>query len=52
MSPKKLIAARSRSGGRITAISASRPTMIVSVWCRAWLQRQVTGFRTCMKLAI
>ncbi len=23
----------------------SRPTMIVSVWWRAWLQRQVTGLR-------
>ena len=48
----KASAARSRSGGRITAISASRPTMIVSVWWRAWLQRQVTGLRISMKLAI
>ena len=31
------------SGGRIAAISRSRPTMIVSVWWRAWLQRQNVG---------
>ena len=36
----------------MTAISGSRPTMIVSVWWRAWLQRQVTGLRMTMKLAI
>jgi hypothetical protein len=38
-------------GGRITAISGSRPTMIVSVWWRAWDQRQLTGLRMTMKLA-
>ena len=32
-----------------TTISGSRPTMIVSVWWRAWLQRQVTGLRMIMK---
>ena len=36
----------------MTAISGSRPTMIVSVWWRAWLQRQVTGLRMIMKQAI
>ena len=41
--PKKLSTTRARSGGRITAISGSRPTMIVSVWWRAWLQRHVAG---------
>ncbi len=50
--PVKASPAFSRSGGRITAISASRPTMMVSVWWRAWLQRQATGLRTTMKLAI
>ena len=39
--PKKLKTSRNRSGGRITAISGSRPTMTVSVWWRVWLQRQV-----------
>ncbi len=36
----------------MTAISGSRPTMIVSVWWRVWLQRQVTGLRMIMKQAI
>ena len=50
--PKKLSTTRNRSGGRITAISGSRPTMMVSLWWRAWLQRQVTGLRMIMKQAI
>ena len=40
------------SGGRGTAISGSRPTMIVSVWWRVWLQRQGVGSRSTMKQAI
>jgi hypothetical protein len=36
-------------GGRIATISGSRPTMIVSVWWREWLQRQATGLRIIMK---
>ena len=40
------------AGGRIAAISGSRPTMIVSVWWRAWLQRQIVGSRMIMKQAI
>ena len=36
----------------MTAISGSRPTMMVSVWCRAWLQRQTVGLRMIMKQAI
>ena len=34
--------------GRITAISGSRPTTSVSVWCRVWLHRQVVGSRMIM----
>jgi hypothetical protein len=49
--PMKASALRAMSGGRITAISGSRPTMIVSVWWRAWDQRQLTGLRITMKLA-
>ena len=33
-------------------ISGSRPTMIVSVWWRVWLQRQISGSRMIMKQAI
>jgi hypothetical protein len=49
--PTKASALRAKSTGRITEISGSRPTMIVSVWWRAWLQRQLTGFRMARKLA-
>ena len=38
-----LSSSRRTFGGRIAAISRSRPTMIVSVWWRAWLQRQKVG---------
>ena len=38
--------------GRGKAISASRPTMIVSLWWRAWLQRQTTASRITMNEAI
>ena len=38
--------------GRGKAISGSRPTMMVSVWWRAWLQRQTVGSRITMKQAI
>jgi hypothetical protein len=41
--PTMLTIIRAMSGGRIEAISRSRPTMIVSVWWRAWLQRQKVG---------
>ena len=34
--------------GRMTAISGSRPTTSVSVWCRVWLHRQVVGSRMIM----
>ena len=34
--------------GRGAPISASRPTMIVSLWCRVWLQRQTTDSRQTM----
>ena len=37
--------------GRITATSGSRPTMMVSVWWRVWLQRQTVGSRMIMKQA-
>ena len=40
------------TGGRGAMISGSRPTMIVSVWWRAWLQRQIVGLRIIMKQAI
>ena len=33
-------------------ISGSRPTMIVSVWWREWLQRHTTGLRIMKKQAI
>ena len=36
----------------VTAISGSRPTIIVSLWWRAWLQRQRVAFLTPMKEAI
>ncbi len=36
----------------MTAISTSRPTMMVSAWCRAWLHFQVVGLRISMKQAI
>ena len=42
-SPTTLTTSLATSGGRIAAISRSRPTMIVSVWWRAWLQRQNVG---------
>ena len=40
------------SGGRGTAISGSRPTMIVSLWWRVWLQRQTVDSRMTMNEAI
>ena len=39
-------------GGRGTAISGSRPTMIVSLWWRVWLQRQGVDSRITMNEAI
>ena len=39
-------------GGRIVMISGSRPTMIVSVWWRAWLHLQSVGFRKSIKHAM
>ena len=50
--PKNEVRIANRSGGRMTAISGSRPTMIVSVWWRVWLQRQIVGSRITMKQAI
>ena len=50
--PKKFRITLTSAGGRISTISGSRPTMIVSVWWRAWDQRQDTGLRTMQKLAI
>ena len=44
--------AASRLAGRCTAISGSRPTMIVSLWWRVWLQRQGVDSRSTMKEAI
>jgi len=38
-------------GGRGKTISASRPTMIVSVWCRKCDQRQNVALRASRKLA-
>ena len=38
-------------GGRITPISGSRPTMMVSVWWRVCDQRQISGSRIMMKQA-
>ena len=40
------------SGGRGTAISGSRPTMIVSLWWRVWLHRQTVASRITMNEAI
>lgn len=34
------------------ALSASRPTIEVSLWWRAWLQRQVAALRMILKRAI
>ena len=42
----------SQSVGRGTPISGSRPTTMVSVWWRAWLQRQTVGSRSTMNDAI
>ena len=39
-------------GGRGTAISGSRPTTIVSLWCRVWLHRQTMLSRITMNDAI
>ena len=50
--PKKFAKTRNSSGGRMTAISGSRPTIIVSVWWRVWLQRHSTGLRMIMNEAI
>ena len=47
-----LLARRASRGGRIATISGSRPTISVSVWWRAWLQRQTVGSRMIMKHAI
>ena len=49
---KKLAITLRMTVGRMTAISGSRPTMIVSVWWRAWLQRHTVGSRMIMKQAI
>ena len=32
----------------MAAISGSRPTISVSVWCRVWLHRQTVGSRMIM----
>ena len=50
--PKNLKNRVNQFGGRVTAISGSRPTMIVSLWWRAWLQRQRVDSRRTMKEAI
>jgi hypothetical protein len=47
-----LIASSATFGGRFTVISGSRPTTIVSVWWRVWLQRHTVGLRMIMKQAI
>jgi len=39
-------------GGLGTAISGSRPTMMVPLWWRVWLQRQTVDSRITMKDAI
>ena len=49
--PKKLAMRWPAAGGRMAMISGSRPTMIVSVWWRVWLQRQTVGSRMIMKQA-
>ena len=41
LSAKMLSRSETTSGGRGVMISGSRPTMIVSVWWRVWLQRQI-----------
>ena len=43
---------RATFGGRGTAISGSRPTTIVSLWCRVWLHRQTMLSRITMNDAI
>ena len=50
--PKNLSSSVDQFGGRVTAISGSRPTMIVSLWWRAWLQRQRVDSRRTMNEAI
>ena len=50
--PKNLKNRVNQFGGRVTAISGSRPTIIVSLWWRAWLQRQRVDSRRTMKEAI
>ena len=40
-----------RPAGRGKAISGSRPTTIVSVWCRAWDHRHSVGSRNSMNEA-
>ena len=50
-SPTTLTSSRASRAGRMTAISGSRPTIRVSVWCRVWLQRQVVGSRMIMNEA-
>ncbi len=52
LSAKMLRRSDATSGGRGVMISGSRPTMIVSVWWRVWLQRQISGSRMIMKQAI
>ncbi len=49
---KKLRTIALRLGGRGTAISGSRPTMIVSLWWRVWLQRHTVDSRMTMNEAI
>ena len=46
-----MASSRASRAGRMTAISGSRPTISVSVWCRVWLQRQVVGSRMIMNEA-
>ena len=41
-----------RSGGRGTAISRSRPIKIVSLWCRVWLERHTLASRNTINDAI
>ena len=47
----RLASSLASRAGRMTAISGSRPTTRVSVWCRVWLHRQVVGSRMIMKEA-
>ncbi len=49
---KKFMTTTFRSGGRGAAISGSRPTMMVSLWWRVWLQRQTMLSRITMNEAI